>query len=102
MTKLLAALTALLLAASFALPLNAAPIFVPKHEQVQTGAVEQVRHRRHWRAERHWIGGTLGFPAVTTADAILAITDTTAIVTTTATTGGQESPSILISSDGRS
>ncbi|MEY9197459.1 hypothetical protein [Sinorhizobium sp. CCBAU 05631] len=54
MTKLLAALTAVLLAASFALPLNAAPTFVPKHEQVQTGAVEQVRHRRHWRAERHW------------------------------------------------
>ncbi len=37
------------MAASFALPLNAAPIFVPKLEQVQAGAVEQVNHRRHWR-----------------------------------------------------
>jgi hypothetical protein len=56
MNTLLSALTAVVLAASFALPLNAAPIFVPKHEQVQTGAVEQVRHRRyrHWHADRHW------------------------------------------------
>ena len=29
---------------------------MPKPEQVQTGAVEQVNHWRHrqWRADRHW------------------------------------------------
>lgn len=56
MTKLLSALAAVALAASFALPLNAAPIFVPKPEQAQAGAVEQVNHwrHRHWRADRHW------------------------------------------------
>jgi hypothetical protein len=56
MKKLLSALIAGVLAASFALPLNAAPIFVPKPEQVLTGAVEQVNHRRHrhWRADSHW------------------------------------------------
>jgi hypothetical protein len=56
MTKLLSALAAVALAASFTLPLNAAPIFVPKPEQVQTSAVEQVNHwrHRHWRADRHW------------------------------------------------
>ncbi|MEK1933165.1 MAG: hypothetical protein AAAC47_25995 [Pararhizobium sp.] len=56
MTKLLSALAAVALAASFALPLNAAPIFVPKPEQVQIGAVEQVNHwrHRHWRADRYW------------------------------------------------
>ncbi|MCZ4093026.1 hypothetical protein [Sinorhizobium psoraleae] len=56
MKKLLSALTATILAVSFALPLNAAPIFVPKSEQVQTGPVEQVRHRRHrhWHADHHW------------------------------------------------
>ncbi|MGF6177058.1 hypothetical protein [Ensifer sp. 4252] len=56
MKKLLSALTAIGLAASFALPLNAAPIFVPKPEQVQTGTVEPVNHWRHrqWRADRRW------------------------------------------------
>ncbi|MGH6806638.1 MAG: hypothetical protein ACREEJ_07315 [Ensifer adhaerens] len=56
MKKLLSALAAIGLAASFALPLNAAPIFVPKPEQVQTGTVEQVNHwrHRHWRADRRW------------------------------------------------
>ncbi len=56
MSKLLSALTATILAVSFALPLSAAPIFVPKPAQVQTDAVEQVNHwrHRHWRAERHW------------------------------------------------
>ena len=62
MKKLLSVLAATVLAASFALPLNAAPIFVPKPEQVQTSPVEQVKHRRHWRnkhyrhwrADRHW------------------------------------------------
>jgi hypothetical protein len=62
MKKLLSVLTATVLAASFALPLNAAPIFMPKPEQVRADAVEQVKHRRHWRhkhyrhwrADRHW------------------------------------------------
>lgn len=56
MKKLLSTLGAVVLAASFALPLNAAPIFVPKPEQVQAGDVEQVRHRkhRHEHADRHW------------------------------------------------
>lgn len=53
MEKLLSALTGVVLAASFALPVNAAPIFVPKPEQVNTGAVEQVNHRRNWR-DSHW------------------------------------------------
>ncbi|MDX0018817.1 hypothetical protein GOC03_05570 [Sinorhizobium meliloti] len=56
MSKLLSALIATILAASFALPLNAAPIFVPKPAQVQADSAEQVNHRhyRPWRAERHW------------------------------------------------
>ena len=56
MKKLLSALAAVVLAASFALPLDAAPIFVPIPEQVQTGAVVQVknRHHGHWHADRHW------------------------------------------------
>ncbi|WOS64292.1 hypothetical protein [Sinorhizobium fredii] len=53
MKKLLSALPAVVIAASFALPLNAAPIFVPKLEQVQAGMVEQVNHRRNWR-DSHW------------------------------------------------
>ncbi|MDX0604575.1 hypothetical protein GOD78_25610 [Sinorhizobium medicae] len=56
MRKLSYAFAAAVLAASFALPVNAAPIFVPIPEQVKTGAVEQVNHwrYRHWRSERHW------------------------------------------------
>jgi hypothetical protein len=56
MRKLLSVLAVTVLAASFALPLNAAPIFVPKPEQVENSPVEQVKHRRHWRKKhyRHW------------------------------------------------
>lgn len=56
MKKLLSALAAVVLATSFALPLNAAPIFGPKPELAQTTDVVQVRHRshRHWHANRHW------------------------------------------------
>ncbi|MEI3855955.1 MULTISPECIES: hypothetical protein [Ensifer] len=56
MKKLLSTLGAVVLATSFALPLNAAPIFVPKPEQVLAGDVEQVRHRkhRHEHADRQW------------------------------------------------
>ena len=68
MNRFLSGLMATTLAASFAfaaaLPLNAAPIFVPKSHEVRTDA-ETVNHtRRHWRyqqrrwaerrAERHW------------------------------------------------
>lgn len=53
MEKLLSALTGVVLAASFALPVNAATIFVPQPAQVQTDAVEQVNHRRNWR-DSHW------------------------------------------------
>ena len=56
MNKLLSGLMATTLAASFAIassmPLNAAPIYVPKSEQVRTD-VEQVNHtRRHWRIQQ--------------------------------------------------
>ncbi len=56
MKKLLSAFAAIGLAATFALPLSAAPIFVPRPENVQTGTVEQVNHRshRHWHADRRW------------------------------------------------
>lgn len=56
MKKLLSAFAAMGLAATFALPVNAAPVFVPKPEQVQSNAVELVKHRsdRHWRADRRW------------------------------------------------
>ncbi|MGO4622955.1 hypothetical protein AB4Z34_34035 [Ensifer sp. 2YAB10] len=56
MKKLLSPLAAIGLAASFASPLSAAPIFVPRPEQVQTGTVELVKHRshRHWHADRRW------------------------------------------------
>ena len=56
MKKLLSTFAAVVLAASFASSLNAAPILVPKSEQMQAGDVEQVKHRnhRHWHADRHW------------------------------------------------
>jgi arylamine N-acetyltransferase len=58
MKKLLSVLTAAVLGMAFTLPLNAAPISVPKPEQVQKSAVEQVKHRKHWRNKhnRHWRG----------------------------------------------
>lgn len=56
MNKLLSGLMATTLAASFAIasvvPLNAAPVYVPKSEQVKTD-VQQVNHtRRHWRIQQ--------------------------------------------------
>ncbi|MCV3241633.1 hypothetical protein [Mesorhizobium sp. ZC-5] len=64
MNRLQSGFLATTLAASFliapAMPLNAAPVFVPKSVETRTD-VQQVRHRkwhrghRHWRAERrHW------------------------------------------------
>ena len=58
MNRLLSGLMAIPLAASFliapAIPLNAAPVFVPKSVEARTD-VEQVRHRKwHHRAHRHW------------------------------------------------
>ena len=56
MNKLLSGLMATALAASFAIaaamPSNAAPVYVPKSEQVRTD-VDNVNHtRRHWRMQR--------------------------------------------------
>lgn len=53
MSQFISALTGLVLAASFALPVSAAPIYVPQPPPVQTDAVEQVNHRRNWR-DSHW------------------------------------------------
>lgn len=53
MSKLISALTGVVLAASFALPVTAAPISAPQPAQVQTDAVEQINHRRNWR-DNHW------------------------------------------------
>jgi hypothetical protein len=58
MRKLLSVLLVPVLGMVSALPLNAAPLSVPKPEQVQENAVEQVKHRRHWRHKySHWRGG---------------------------------------------
>ncbi|WP_104663963.1 hypothetical protein [Ensifer adhaerens] len=56
MRKLLSAFAVIGLAASFAMPLSAAPVFVPKPENAQVNSVEQVNHRSHrrWHAERRW------------------------------------------------
>ena len=64
MKKLLSVLTAAVLAMAFALPLNAAPVSVPKPELVRADALQKVddddrrhwrgKHYRHWRADRHW------------------------------------------------
>ncbi|MBP1876661.1 hypothetical protein J2Z19_006413 [Ensifer adhaerens] len=57
MKKLLSTLAAIGWVAAFAIPVSAAPIFVPRPEQVQTNTtIEQVNHwrHRHWRADRRW------------------------------------------------
>ena len=65
MNKLLSGLMATALVGSFAIasvmPATAAPVYVPKSEQVRTDRtdIEKVNHtRRHWRmqrrAERRW------------------------------------------------
>ena len=60
MKKLLSVATAIILAAGFAMPLNAAPMFVPKSEQAQANVVEPVKNwknkhgNRYWRNGRHW------------------------------------------------
>ena len=60
MKKLMSVLTATIAAAAFALPLNAAPMFAPKPEQVRADVVETVKQwkkrngNRHWRNGRHW------------------------------------------------
>ncbi|MDX0226786.1 hypothetical protein RWA06_02065 [Sinorhizobium meliloti] len=53
MSKLISALSGIVLAASFALPVTAAPIYAPQPAQVQTDSVEQLNHRRNWR-DNHW------------------------------------------------
>ncbi|MBX5158880.1 MULTISPECIES: hypothetical protein [unclassified Rhizobium] len=56
MKKLFPAVAATVLAACFALPLNATPIVVPKPVAMHTADVEQVKHRRHGNgyAYGHW------------------------------------------------
>jgi len=95
MEKLLSALTGVALAASFALPVSAAPIFVPQPAQVQTDAVEQVNHRRNWR-DSHWNRRHAWCShAVTTAGAFHAMTTAgTTATAATATTVDQASISI--------
>ena len=58
MKKLLSALAGTILAAVFALPLNAAPISAPKPEHVQ--ALETVKHWKGGRSNRHWRNGHHG------------------------------------------
>jgi len=57
MKKLISALMATIVAAAFALPLNAAPMFVPKPEQARADVVQPVRHWRGWRGNRYWRNG---------------------------------------------
>jgi hypothetical protein len=58
MKTLLSVTLSTVLGLAFVLPLNAAPLSLPKPEQVQQSAVEQVRHRRHWgHRHGHWRGG---------------------------------------------
>jgi Ni/Co efflux regulator RcnB len=47
MKMLFSSLAAMVLSASFALPLNATPIVVPNAVHMHTLDVEQVKHRRH-------------------------------------------------------
>ncbi|MBA9029494.1 hypothetical protein ACU8MP_10120 [Rhizobium leguminosarum] len=56
MKKLFPALAAVVLAASFALPLNATPIVVPKAVPMHAADIEQVKHRSHGKkyANGHW------------------------------------------------
>ncbi|MBX5142142.1 hypothetical protein HJB79_25805 [Rhizobium lentis] len=56
MKMLFSSLAAIVLSASFALPLNAAPIVVSKAVAIHTADVEQVKHRRHGNghAYGHW------------------------------------------------
>ncbi|MBW9117728.1 hypothetical protein JNB88_29360 [Rhizobium cauense] len=53
MKKLLSALAAMMMAGSFALPLNAAPIVVPNTGPVHATDVEQIKHRGHGNGYAH-------------------------------------------------
>ena len=54
MKMLLAALTTIL-ALAFALPINAAPVYVPKTEQARVGGLELVHKRKDWQ-RNYWRG----------------------------------------------
>ena len=98
MKKLLSVLTAAVLAMAFALPLNAAPISVPKPDLVRADVLQKVDDddRRHWRRKhyRHWRGivtgkgGTHGGTAAMTDVIRVAITavPTATVSSTRATT----------------
>ena len=57
MKKLISVLTATIVAAAFALPLNAAPMFAPKPEQVRADVVETVKQWKKRNGNRHWRNG---------------------------------------------
>jgi hypothetical protein len=68
MKMLLAALTTIL-ALFFALPINAAPVYVPKTEQARIDGLELVHKKKdwrrnywrgngHWKGNRHWRGNS--------------------------------------------
>ena len=53
MKKLLSALAAMMMAGSFAVPLNAAPIVVPNPGPAHATDVEQIKHRGHGNGYAH-------------------------------------------------
>ena len=65
MKKFLSVVTATILAAGFAMPLNAAPMFVPKPEQVKAGVVENVNYYHHYHHGHTGTTGTRGGPTTT-------------------------------------
>lgn len=91
MRKLSYAFAAAVLAASFALPVNAAPIFVPIPEQVKQGLSSRSTIGAIVIGARSatGTGDMLRAPAAITAGVILGITGTTAIGTITATIPGR-------------
>src|SRR5215510_13335632 len=67
MKRLLSVVTATILAAAFAVPLQAAPMFVPKPEQIRADVLQNVdddmminrrdwrhKHYHEWREHSHW------------------------------------------------
>ena len=57
MKKLLSVATAIILAVGFAMPLNAAPMFVSKPEQAQANVVKPIKNWKHGHGNRHWRHG---------------------------------------------
>ncbi|MBB4574447.1 hypothetical protein GGI59_002260 [Rhizobium lentis] len=96
MKMLFSSLAAIVLSASFALPLNATPIVVPKAVAMHTADVEQVHYRRHGHVMRMATGkntdtltATAGITARAIVRGITAVATITAIATTTPIAVGQ-------------